>query len=278
MKERYVCQRGDCAPAKRHDIPKGSIHVNTMDGTAIPGCVFCEAWWLIENIKTDGSLSAHEDADELMFFFGCSEDDKNDLCGEIVFQIENDVFTVSKTCMFFIPRGAAHGLLEVRNIRGGILCSTSLHETDTYSFVPAKASAPKGAFAKNLITGYNRPHDSIGDNIPPGFDPTLWIDCRVFENAPYLEVLRFNPVDFSAPEAHTHTFDEIIAFMGSHPDSCDSLNGEIRYAVKGEDVVMRTSTYFFLPAGTSHSPITVKKLDRYVIHFSGGGRGIYELK
>jgi hypothetical protein len=58
---------------------------------------------------------------------------------------------------------------------------------------------------------------------------------------------------------HAHQYDEIVLHWGSNPELPQVLGGEVEFYVAGQPVVFNTATAFYLPAGTSHGPVTWKK-------------------
>ena len=55
----------------------------------------------------------HDDYDEIIGFFGGDPDNPNDLCGEIEFWIEDEMYSITKSTMIFAPRGLRHCPLRV---------------------------------------------------------------------------------------------------------------------------------------------------------------------
>ncbi len=68
-------------------------------------------------------------------------------------------------------------------------------------------------------------------------------------------------------EAHSHAFDEVMAFVGSNRDDPHDLGGEINIWLNNEKKSLTRSCLIFLPAGTVHGPLQFKRIDRPV--FSG---------
>ena len=90
-----------------------------------------------------------------------------------------------------------------------------------------------------------------------------------------MEAVWFHTTNDNGPETHAHEFDELIGFLGSDPDAPCELNGEITLLLDGETVSFTKSCVAYIPRGITHSPILVPKLDRSLIHFSGGNGGDY---
>ena len=69
-------------------------------------------------------------------------------------------------------------------------------------------------------------------------------------------------------EEHVHDCDEILGFYGSDPENPYDLGGEIELAIGGEYHKITDSVMIFIPAGLRHMPLSVKRVDRPIFHFS----------
>jgi hypothetical protein len=71
-------------------------------------------------------------------------------------------------------------------------------------------------------------------------------------------------------QAHTHDFDEIIAFLGSNPNDPKNLYGEIEMWLEDEKFIITKSCLIFVPKGMKHCPLTIKRVDRPIFHLTSG--------
>ena len=98
----------------------------------------------------------------------------------------------------------------------------------------------------------------------------LWMDNNVVDGAFqmntawYFDVPEKNPVF----EEHIHGYDEMIGFYGSNPFDPYDLGAEMEVAIDGEVHTLTRTSMIFLPAGMPHMPLSIKKVDRPVFHFS----------
>lgn len=67
---------------------------------------------------------------------------------------------------------------------------------------------------------------------------------------------------------HTHDVDELLCFYGSDPHNPYDLNGEVEIWIEGERHLLTKSSLIFLPAGVSHLPLYVNRVERPIFHFS----------
>jgi hypothetical protein len=107
---------------------------------------------------------------------------------------------------------------------------------------------------------------------PDELIPLLFIDSRVIEGAFYVDS------DWTLPafakeshgEAHSHDFDEVLAFFGSDPENPHDLYAEAEVPLGDEVHIVTKSCLIFVPKGLMHGPIDFKRIDRPIFHFACG--------
>ncbi len=104
----------------------------------------------------------------------------------------------------------------------------------------------------------------------------LWLDDAVLEGAFHVNCSWYWKVTETAtPPAHTHDFDEVIAFFGSDPQNHHDLYGEIEIWLEDEEYIINKSCLIFVPKGMKHCPLRVRKVDKPIFHFTIGMAGKY---
>ena len=257
-------------------LDPADAHVRSvrMDGSFFKGCMFGEVCWITKPFSRD-SFFKHE-SDELLVFIGGDVGDHENLNAEIELWIENDKITLTTTSIVFVPAGAAHGRITVKNVKKPVFHYTCHLNTDTYTELPAEASAPAGTYAGSWVEKY-APVDGRMPGAPEGFlQLLLWIDGKKLKGAPYMEAVWFKTSNDTGPEAHAHDFDEFIGFIGSDPEHPEELGAEVHFYIGDEYFSMTKSCLVYIPRGVKHSPILVPKLEKPIIHFSGGNGGDYK--
>ena len=77
-------------------------------------------------------------------------------------------------------------------------------------------------------------------------------------------------------DAHRHDFDQAVFFMGHDPNSISDFDAEIEFSVgdNGEKHIITYPACVFIPKGTLHGPLNVKRVTKPVtfmdITFSPG--------
>lgn len=105
----------------------------------------------------------------------------------------------------------------------------------------------------------------------------LSLDSDVIDGAFYMETAWFwpgkwpeNKGEEGVVKEHSHDFDETIAYVGTNPDDPYDLGAEIELWIDGKQNIIDKSFIAFLPAGTAHGPLTIKRIERPVFHFTAG--------
>jgi hypothetical protein len=256
---------------------KARVNVVLMDGSVVNGCMFNKACWYIMSCKEPGLVK--HNSDEVMFFIGGDTENPENLNATIDIWIENDKLTLTKTCAVFVPGGAAHGNLEVRNLTKPFFHYTCHLNASYYETLPAEASADPGTYDKHCVEKY-APVNGKFPEAPEGFIKfLLFLDDKRLKGAPYAEAVWFCTTNDTGPAPHVHDdFDEFIGFIGSDPMHPEELNGEINLYIEDEKISVTKSCLVYIPRGLRHSPLYVPKLERPIIHFSGGNGGEYARK
>jgi hypothetical protein len=116
----------------------------------------------------------------------------------------------------------------------------------------------------------------LEDELPSMLTRLAYLDDDVIKGAFYLECVWFwKGFDAVKVEAHTHDFDEVIAFFGTNPEDPHDLGGEIELWLGDEKHLLTKSCIVFVPKGLKHCPLIIRKVDRPISHFTTGPKGIY---
>lgn len=107
--------------------------------------------------------------------------------------------------------------------------------------------------------------------------PVAYLDGDVLKGAFYVECDWFwKGTDKPNVDAHTHSFDEVIAFFGTNPDDIRDLGGEVELWIDGEKNLIDRSFMAFVPAGVEHCPLRITRIERPIFHFTAGPGEMYE--
>jgi hypothetical protein len=98
----------------------------------------------------------------------------------------------------------------------------------------------------------------------------LWLDDKVVEGAFHMNTAWYLKATASTVEdrPHVHDTDEIIGFFGNDAANPYDLGGEVEIWLEDERHVISRSTMIFVPAGMSHCPLVITRVDRPIFHFT----------
>lgn len=140
---------------------------------------------------------------------------------------------------------------------------------------------PESAYGKYIVTQLKLP-SSIPKEVPNPEkykERILYLDKDVVEGAFYLSSGWYlKASDVQQAEAHTHEFDEVVAFFGTDPENPLDLCGEIEFYLGGEKHIIDKSCLIFVPKGMSHCPYWIRRVDRPIVHFSTAPYGTYVMR
>jgi hypothetical protein len=106
----------------------------------------------------------------------------------------------------------------------------------------------------------------------------LWIDDEMVPGTFHMNTawyLKAGPTLEDKP--HVHDSDELIGFFGTDPDHPEELNGEVEIWLEDEKHVISRSTIIFVPAGMTHCPLVLNRVDKPIFHFTTVNKGQYRL-
>jgi hypothetical protein len=103
------------------------------------------------------------------------------------------------------------------------------------------------------------------------------LDSEVIKGAFYMETAWFFPGKWPEKadetrtiKAHSHEFDETIAWVGTDPKDPYNLNGEIELWIDSKQNIIDRSFLAFIPAGIVHGPIYIRRIEKPMFHFTSG--------
>ena len=131
---------------------------------------------------------------------------------------------------------------------------------------------PKSKYSQYIVT----------DLKAPAFNPDfiaryrkfasriLWMDENVVDGAFHMNTAWYLKAKAETTEdrPHVHDTDEIIGFFGNDPDDPYDLGGEVEIWLEDEKHVIDRSALIFVPAGMTHCPLVITRVDRPIFHFT----------
>ncbi len=155
----------------------------------------------------------------------------------------------------------------------------------------------EGKYAGYIVTGLKkdiklpgfRPEETLTE-LPPGqrrmMNHVIWMDNEVIPGASiYSECVWFFPDKMvnagkinrgGGPQPHTHEFSEIITFFGTSYDNPEELGGEIELWLEDEQYILTKSFLCYVPAGMKHCPLSIRRIEKPMFHFTIGPGSRYQ--
>jgi hypothetical protein len=117
------------APWTPKFTPEEIIPLLFLDGSVIKNAFYVECNWTLPAFaKESHGESHHHDYDEVLAFFGSDTKDPNNLNALVEIHLGDEVHTVTKSCLIFIPKNVPHGPMVFKRIDKPIFhfaCGTS---------------------------------------------------------------------------------------------------------------------------------------------------------
>jgi hypothetical protein len=71
-------------------------------------------------------------------------------------------------------------------------------------------------------------------------------------------------------QPHTHEFPEVLTFFGTNVEDPSDLCGEIEFWLEDEKFLITKSFLAYIPAGMSHCPLKILRMDAPMFHYTVG--------
>ena len=97
--------------------PDELIPLLYLDNSVIKGAFYVESGWTMPPFakETHGETHCH-DYNEVLAFFGSNPKDPNNLNAELEAHLGDEVHTITKSCLIFVPKGVTHGPFNFKRI------------------------------------------------------------------------------------------------------------------------------------------------------------------
>jgi hypothetical protein len=119
-----------------------------IQDSIVKGAPFAGCEWLWQ-LTGDGPVSIEtphkHDFDEVIGFAGSNRNHPRDLGGEIEFWMDDEPYTITKSCLIFIPKGVKHCPVVLKRIDTPIFMFESGNDT---SYVKIKSTARRKTNAR----------------------------------------------------------------------------------------------------------------------------------
>lgn len=256
-----------------------------LDKEMIDGAFYMEVTLCHEGTSEDSIEDPHvHDADEILAFIGTDYNDPWNLNAEIELWIDDELYTLNRSCLVFIPNGLKHCPVRFKRV-GRPLWFMTLSPMSMYTRKVEKSDMKVGAgnlkYLKYIVSemkkqGLPQPPRDLPPNASK-MTRILYLDDEIVEGSFYMECVWFGEgFGVGGPPPHIHESDEVLGFLGSDPKNPRELNGEVELWIDDEKYILNKSCLVFVPKGLKHCPLIFKKVDKPILHFSTGPMSRYD--
>jgi hypothetical protein len=105
----------------------------------------------------------------------------------------------------------------------------------------------------------------------------LWMNNKIVPGSYNMMASWYLKPPANTLEAHVHDYPETNIFLGSNPDAPHELGGEIEFWLEDEQYIITKSCFIFIPRGMKHCPMTVKRVDRPIMHLGSSVRRDFKI-
>ena len=137
---------------------------------------------------------------------------------------------------------------------------------------------PKSKYSQYVVTELKMPEDKkkIASAYNKYATRILWMDKDVVPGAFNMNTAWYlKEAATLEDKPHTHDNDEIIGFFGNDAKNPYDLGGEIEIWLEDEKQIITKSAMIFVPAGMTHCPLILRRVDRPIFHFTVVPSGLY---
>ncbi len=266
-----------------------STHLFNMDTTRIEGAPYLDFVWLWKGSATGYAETEHiHDFDEFIGFIGTrGQQNPYDLGGEIEVWLGGERYSITKSCLIYVPRGLKHCPIKFVRIDSPILFFTGGMATK-YSRTPTQFTDAKAAernYAKYISYGVNpnklAPKKAQADpKRISTVEATRLLDLDSVEGAPYIDFVWLWKGSENTPNhpEHSHDWAEIFGFVGTGGQKDPyNLDGELELWLGGEKNLITKSCLLYVPPNLKHCPFQFNRIDRPILLFTIGMTRKYTL-
>jgi quercetin dioxygenase-like cupin family protein len=241
-----------------------------MDKNVVPGAFQMNCSWYRKRLEKGPAAHTH-DCDEIIGFFSNDSNNPYDLGGEVEICLEGEKQIITKSALVFVPAGMNHCPLNLNRVDRPIFHFSVVTAGEYIIKEPTENKLPESTYSKYVVTELKEPAEKkkIAKEYNKYASRILWMDTDVVPGAFNMNTSWYLKAATTLDDKpHTHDTDEIIGFFGSDPQNPHDLGGEIEIWIEGEKQIITKSAMIFVPAGMSHCPLILRRVDRPIFHFT----------
>jgi len=263
-----------------------STHLLNLDTTRSEGAPYLDFHWLYKGEAKGYAEQEHiHDFDEFLGFVGSrGQNDPRNLGGEIEVWLGGEKYTITRSCLIYVPKGVRHCPVRFTRIDTPVLfftggMATSYSRTAT-EFRTDKASERN--YARYI--SYDVNPDKVSPETMKKWDEAArkrsstvegmrLMDLDRVEGAPYIDFVWMWKGSEKGPShaEHAHEWGETFGFIGTKGrEKPRDLGAEIEFYLDGEKHLITQSSLIWVPPGLKHCPLQTNRIDTPILVFTMG--------
>jgi hypothetical protein len=261
-----------------------STHIMQVDSEVIPDMFYADAVWLWKGASEDKVEEPHvHEFPEVIAFIGSDQANPQDLCGEITIWLDGKEQKITKTCLIFVPAGAAHCPIIFNRIDKpiffGTISPSTVYTRKAITEEEAAGLEPKCEVITEVVefgpgggTPPQRPPDSDLEGAR-----VMHLEDNVAEGSFYVDFVWIYKGTGQAPaEVHNHEWEELIAMTVCDQDNpYDMGNGKMSIVLGDETHDIHGSAMVCIPKNLNHCPWKFHAVEKPTLVFTAGPTGTY---
>ncbi|MBN2238212.1 MAG: hypothetical protein JW712_00430 [Dehalococcoidales bacterium] len=256
-----------------------STHVMTVDNDIVPGMFYVDAVWMWGGSSDEKVEEPHvHEFDEVIAFIGSDQSDPQSLGGEITIWLDGEKHVLNKTCLIFVPAGAAHCPIIFNRIDKPIFFAT-ISPSTVYTRKAITEEEAKGLGPKCQIIDKVAEFNGAGTDSPPPQRPpdsdiegarVMHLEDHIAKGSFYVDFVWIYKGNGGAPaQPHNHDWMELIA-MAVCDENSNELDDKMTVDLEGETYDIKKSSLVCIPAGVEHCPWKFIDIRKPVLVFTAG--------
>lgn len=268
-----------------------------MNTKRIEGSPYLDFVWLWKgNAKGYNEKQHYHEFDEFIGFIGTKggQQDPQDLGGEMEVWLGGEKYSLTKSCLIYVPKGLNH--CPIRFVRidapilffSGAVGSSAMYKPIMTEFKTDKADERNNAKYISYDVNFSKVSPETMQKMAEAkkkrsstIQSTRLLDLDKVEGAPYIDFVWLWKGTEKGPNhpEHSHDWAEIFGFVGAQGQQDPySLGSEIELYVGGEKNLLTKSCLIYVPANVKHCPMQFNRIDSPVLVFTIGMTRKYTLQ
>lgn len=261
-----------------------STHLMQVDSEVIKDMFYADAVWLWKGASEEKVEEPHvHDFDEVIAFIGSDQSNPKNLGGEITIWLDGEKHIIDKTCLIYVPAGAAHCPVIFNRIDKPVMFAT-ISPSKTYN--RKVVSEEEAGNLQLKCTVVTEVAEFQGGSTPPPPRPpdsdlegarVMHLEDHIAKGSFYVDFVWIYKGTGQAPAVeHNHEWEELIAMAVCDPENpYDMGTGKMSIVLGDETHEIHSSAMVCIPKNLKHCPWKFHAVSKPTLVFTAGPTGNY---